>query len=331
MVSMIPFGLLAGFVEGREVRITEIDESGFCFRTIEENISDSEALKVCFYDIKNGCYRELEIPEYDIQRSDVVDAELSGFCVKYKVTVKQKAYAEAVQRLLYQYNHYIHLKLEEDDSALAKSLTGYPGELDEVKCDSLEEQVGIWRRELTPEVLESAYNGKRIDLTDNCSQCGTGFKPGYKCQVPPESGVTELALEIDRPELYQEYLNSSLTEFSKKYAGKCIGICGSIILEHRVPDHLYIGNQFCHLLFPERKLLFEIIEKAAAEQVKITLVFSYIREYMLDYITELLDEINWWCEEKGQAVEIVVNDWGMASLVKKRQKESDSQPWNFVK
>ena len=94
-----------------------------------------------------------------------------------------------------------------------------------------------------------------------------------------------------------------------------IGIFGSIILEHRVPDHLYIGNQFCHLLFPERKLLFKIIEKAAAEQVEITLVFSYIREYMLDYITELLDEINWWCEEKGQAVEIVVNDWGMASLV----------------
>lgn len=255
MVSMIPFGLLAGFVEGREVRITEIDESGFCFRTIEENISDSEALKVCFYDIKNGCYRELEIPEYDIQRFDMVDAELSGFYVKYKVTVKQKAYAEAVQRLLYQYNHYIHLKLEEDDSALAKSLTGYPGELDEVKRGSLEEQVGIWRRELTPDGLESAYNGKRIDLTDNCSQYGTGFEPGYKCQVPPESGVAELALEIDRPELYQEYLNSSLTEFSKKYAGKCIGICGSIILEHRVPDHLYIGNQFCHLLFPERKLL----------------------------------------------------------------------------
>ena len=314
MVSMIPFGLLAGVVGGREVRITEIDESGFCFRTIEENISDSEALKVCFYDIKNGRYRELEISEYDIQRFDMEDAELSGFCVKYKVTVKQKAYAEAVQRLLYQYNHYIHLKLEEDDSALAKSLTGYPGELDEVKRGSLEEQVGIWRRELTPDGLESAYNGKRIDLTDNCSQYGTGFEPGYKCQVPPESGVAELALEIDRPELYQEYLNSSLTEFSKKYAGKCIGICGNIILEHRVPDHLYIGNQFCHLLFPERKLLFEIIEKAAAEQVEITLVFSYIREYMLDYITELLDEINRWCEEKRQSVEIVVNDWGTAHL-----------------
>ena len=49
MVSMIPFGLLAGVVGGREVRITEIDESGFCFRTIEENISDSEALKAVSY------------------------------------------------------------------------------------------------------------------------------------------------------------------------------------------------------------------------------------------------------------------------------------------
>ena len=65
---------------------------------------------------------------------------------------------------------------------MAKSLTGYPGELDEVKCDSLEDQVGIWRRELTPEVLESAYNGKRIDLTDNCSQYGTGFKLGISAR-----------------------------------------------------------------------------------------------------------------------------------------------------
>ena len=324
MVSMIPFGLLAGVVGGREVRITEIDESGFCFRTIEENISDSEALKVCFYDIKNGCYRELEIPEYDIQRFDMEDAELSGFYVKYKVTVKQKAYAEAVQRLLYQYNHYIHLKLEEDDSALAKSLTGYPGELDEVKRGSLEEQVGIWQRELAADGLESAYNGKRIDLTDNCSQYGTGFKPGYKCQVPLESGVTELALEIDRPELYQEYLNSSLTEFSKKYAGKCIGICGSIILEHRVPDHLYIGNQFCHNLFPTENQLFSIMDKMRSEDLEVTLAFSYIREFMLSSVEKLLEKVDNWCCVHGVNVEIVVNDWAMVEIL--RGKTSHLSP-----
>ena len=87
----------------------------------------------------------------------MVDAELSGFYVKYKVTVKQKAYAEAVQRLLYQYNHYIHLKLEEDDSALAKSLTGYPGELDEVKRGSLEEMCIRDRNKAVWQQMPSVY------------------------------------------------------------------------------------------------------------------------------------------------------------------------------
>lgn len=31
-VEMIPFGLLAGFVDDKEVRITEISTESFCFR-----------------------------------------------------------------------------------------------------------------------------------------------------------------------------------------------------------------------------------------------------------------------------------------------------------
>ena len=34
-ISMIPFGLLAGFAEDDEIRITELAEEGFCFRTLE--------------------------------------------------------------------------------------------------------------------------------------------------------------------------------------------------------------------------------------------------------------------------------------------------------
>ena len=33
---MIPFGLVAGFADGQEIRITEIAEHGFCFRTLDE-------------------------------------------------------------------------------------------------------------------------------------------------------------------------------------------------------------------------------------------------------------------------------------------------------
>lgn len=268
---MVPFGLLAGFAGGREVRITELDETGFCFRIRKKDSWNmaSEELKMCFYDIENSGYRELEISEYDIQRCDAADTDLQKFYVKYKVNVKEKEYAKTVQRLLYQYNRYIHLKLEEDDSTLAKSMTGYPGERDVVKCRSLEEQMKIWQ-----EKLKTGPERERKPLLE----AGLGRESRSSLKNAP----MELALEIDCPELYQAYLRSSLTDFSEIFAEKSMGICRSLIRNRQVPDRLYIGNQFCHLLFPGKELLFQMLEKAAVEQVKSTLVFSYIRDYMLD-------------------------------------------------
>lgn len=46
-VSMIPFGLAAGFVDGQEIRITKLAESGFCFRTVDK-IGEVEKFRVCF-------------------------------------------------------------------------------------------------------------------------------------------------------------------------------------------------------------------------------------------------------------------------------------------
>ena len=35
-ISMIPFGLLSGFMDSKEIRITELGEDGFRFRLAEE-------------------------------------------------------------------------------------------------------------------------------------------------------------------------------------------------------------------------------------------------------------------------------------------------------
>lgn len=35
-ISMIPFGLLSGFMDGKEIRITELGEDGFWVRLAEE-------------------------------------------------------------------------------------------------------------------------------------------------------------------------------------------------------------------------------------------------------------------------------------------------------
>ena len=50
---MIPFGLVAGFADGQEIRITELAEHGFCFRTLDE-IREVKRFRICFYDGFNG-------------------------------------------------------------------------------------------------------------------------------------------------------------------------------------------------------------------------------------------------------------------------------------
>lgn len=78
---------------------------------------------------------------------------------------------------------------------------------------------------------------------------------------------------------------------------------------------LYIGNQFCHLLFPEEDLLFTLMDKTWADGLAVTLSFSYLREFMLKPIQQLLEILNFWCQKHQTTVEIVVNDWAMADLL----------------
>ena len=303
---MIPFGLLSGFMDSKEIRITELGEDGFRFRLTEE-CPEPEQFRICFYDMKKAGYRKVEIRKFEMNAvAGTLEAEErcvqendGSFFREYSVRVEQKDYVQEVQRLAGEYSRYIRLKLDGDDGELAKTLTGYPAELDEVHCESLEEQKKLW------------FGGNSSSVRRN-PDADQSVEESFL-----DKG-TELALELNGPSLYEEYLCQPLQDFLASYWQK--NYLTHSWLAGRTPERFYIGNQFCHLLFTERKLLFEIIEKAAAEQVEITLVFSYIREYMLDYITELLDEINRWCEEKRQSVEIVVNDWGMASLVKKSRR-----------
>lgn len=54
---MIPFGLLSGFMDSKEIRITELGENGFRFRLAEE-CPEPERFLICFYDMKKAGYRK---------------------------------------------------------------------------------------------------------------------------------------------------------------------------------------------------------------------------------------------------------------------------------
>ena len=121
-IQMIPYGLLAGVMtedsieeRQREVRLTEISSEGFRIRLCrrgkaEENIYP-KAFKICFYQMDQAEYREIEIRHFQIEAG-----EQTEFYQAYDIFTVQEDYKEAFQKLCVEYSRYISLKLEEDDA-----------------------------------------------------------------------------------------------------------------------------------------------------------------------------------------------------------------------
>ena len=298
---MIPFGLLSGFMDSKEIRITELGENGFRFRLAEE-CPEPERFLICFYDMKKAGYRKVEIRKFEMNavagtsaaEEWCVQENDGSFFREYSVRVEQKDYMEEVQRLAGEYNRYIRLKLEGDDGELAKALTGYPAELDEVHCESLEEQRKLWFGE----------NSSAIKRTPEADQSVEGLFWDRE---------TEFALELNNTSLYEEYLRQLLKDFLASYWQK--NYLTHSWLAGRTPERFYIGNQFCHNLFPTEEQLFSIMDKMRSEGLEITLAFSYIREFMLPSVGKLLEKVDNWCCIHGMNVEIVVNDWAVAEML----------------
>lgn len=274
-VSMIPFGLLAGFVDEKEVRITELSLEGFSFRT-RDLIRRPGSIHIAFYNFSRGAYQNVEVLKWRLG-----EEKKEKYYYIYQIEIFQKEYEQAVNRLFREYTGYIRARMEGSDAEMAKEVCGYPAELDEIHQESMEEQKAIWFQ---------------------------------KAKVQPVAADLEFALELDRSKWYEWYLKEPIAVFMENYWSKNGIFCEKKNL--RIPDRLYIGNQFCHFLFPEGNLLFALMEKAYAEQRSITIAFPCLQDRQVQSCAQLLKKVDSWSRDKKTEVEILVNDWGLAGMVK---------------
>lgn len=68
--------------------------------------------------------------------------------------------------------------------------------------------------------------------------------------------------------------------------------------------------------FLETEQLFALLEKAEKELLQVTFTFSYVREYQLVQTEKLLEKLSQWCRKENRKLEIEVNDWAMADMLK---------------
>ena len=278
-VPMIPFGLLSAFVNNKEVRITKFSETGFRFRTAKP-CSAPVKIRLAFWQMELSSYQEVSLSVTFFSFEQRYD-----YFYEYTVLTKDPVYRSAVNALLGWYGSYVNLKLTEDDSELSMALIGYPAEQENIHFETFAAQKQAWFQE-----------------PDNL--------PDFSFL---NTDTLELAIELDRPELYTSYLNMNFSDWLSRYWAS--NHLSWHPLSRLQLTRLYIGNQFCHLLFPEETTLFRLIEKAYEEGLKLTLSFTYLREFMLEPVKQLLDKINGWCLARQTTIEIMVNDWAMADLL----------------
>ena len=166
-VSMIPYGLLAGIVDGREVRITELGENGFVFR-MAERVDKIQEISLQFYVESENCYRKIEISGNQVKK-----AEKQRFFTEYTVLTEAEEYQKCVRQLLSDYWKYISLKTTETDGEVAAWYTGYPVQQDD-------EYASCLGRTESRMVLRSFQDCKRAKTG---RRSGTGGQIGYPAIV----------------------------------------------------------------------------------------------------------------------------------------------------
>jgi len=78
-------------------------------------------------------------------------------------------------------------------------------------------------------------------------------------------------------------------------------------------DIVYVGDEFCQRCLPDEHVLREVLSWAKGKDLKVVLVSPILTNKGMSYFKKLLSIV---CSD-NQSAEIVVNDWGALSMVKR--------------
>lgn len=277
-IENIPSGLVSCIINNKEISILKISTEALTVRS-PEKIEDIKSLKIAFY-----IFKEYRYKEFIIKNFTVFKREKNEFYFTYDISINDKDYVENVKYIFKDYSKYVTLKVFGEENEFSKEMVGYPSEKDYEFYKYYSEQKKEWLENLN-----------------------------YKNFNKEKVSSIELAVALDNDILYKKYMDNDKTAF-KEYYFKENFIEGHMLSQMDI-DRIYIGNEFCHNLFPKITDLIKMLEKAKAESLKVTICFTYLREGYIENTKNIIEQIYGWCKTNNMKIEIVVNDWGMLKLL----------------
>lgn len=277
-VELLPSGLVTCLLDDKEVRILKISPERLTVR-VDCEFNKVNNIKVSFYIFDEYRYEEIKIDKYE-----TIEIKKEEFYVTYVFEIEDNEFLKNVRNITRKYTKYIMLKNFGYENEFSEEMVNYPVELDYEFFEVYKEQKKEWLSNLN----YSNWNEENMNSV-------------------------ELALNLDNHVLFENYLLNDIKLFKESY-----------LRENFVKDHklftkdisrLYIGNEFCHNLFPKIDILLDMLNKSKEEKLEVTLCFTYLRECYIEKNKSIIETVYNWCSENNKKIEIVINDWGMLKLI----------------
>ncbi|MDD3165742.1 MAG: hypothetical protein PHS97_07785 [Oscillospiraceae bacterium] len=199
---------------------------------------------------------------------------------EYVFSVSDPAYALTVRQVILEYNRFVQLKLHKSEADCAAALTGYPAQLDAVIAPSFATQKRTW------------FSAVRPWHTD------------FTC---------EIAFALDTPALASQFLRQPLAAIIRQAASDN-GLSNHPLLQ-KAAARVYFGSAWCQHLLPSPDLLPQLLGKAKADGLAVTLSLPFLPEWFCAQARALLAAAERWCVAQNARIEVEVNDWGVAVLL----------------
>lgn len=281
IVEDIPSGLLTCLADGKQMRIQA------CAPEYASLVSADRIPQVCtkltfaYYNGQTGNYQAVDIEEIAaIQEKEITFSSLRGEEIKAYETVYH--IENAAYSKMFQFvtkQYYDYIMLKSE--SIDNDFSQVLTGYPAEEDDTFTSDYETWKRKR----LERVEVQQMLSVIRGC-------------------GV-ELVHCLDNDIAYRRYLS---------------GLWDSSTYDTCVINatRLYIGNQFCHNLFPESKTLYELLDKARKEGLAVTLVLPYLRESLRKQTFTELEKIDSWCQKWNFPIEVIINDWGMCSFLKEK-------------
>lgn len=285
---MIPFASVACLIDAGgqtlEVSLMDLSAVGFTFRVPHRwtGLIDARAAQITlrFHRFRDSGSCVLTPDLFTLTRE-----ETAASFVVYRLETVDLTFRTQARCFMAAYEQYVDLKCAGDDARLSEALVGYPVEIEEQFPASFTAQRRGWLAGVQPDAEWRSVLSR----------------------------TAELAISLSSPETWAPYLALPADEFAAWYWADR-GLEAHPLTERRV-DCLYIGNQFCPLLFPDEATLDRLLDKAAREHLRPVLALSTISESRLAPTLAMLERLVPWCEAHGP-LELIVNDWGLAEKMR---------------